>query len=142
MPASFPCAAAKPTFVSLTFRGGVCKVTVVCLNGAGVQFQDPGGAGYLPVAAGYVRRGVGAGRGRCLVPCGVPCGVPARFALVLSSCWALLLVVFTATDHLCFIMPLRFIRAGSAIVGPLSGSQRALTLAVCGQEPWHSGMES
>ena len=37
-------------------------------------------------------------------------GVPARFALVLSSCWALLLVVFTATDHLCFIMPLRFIR--------------------------------
>ena len=75
-------------------------------------------------------------------PCGVPCGVPARFALVLSSCWALLLVVFTATDHLCFIMPLRFIRAGSAIVGPLSGSQRALTLAVCGQEPWHSGMES
>ena len=78
----------------------MCKVTVVCLNGAGVQFQDPGGAGYLPVAAGYVRRGVGAGRGRCLVPCGVPCGVPARFALVLSSCWALLLVVFTATDHL------------------------------------------
>ena len=47
-----------------------------------------------------------------------------------------------STDHLCFIMPLRFIRAGSAIVGPLSGSQRALTLAVCGQEPWHSGMES
>ena len=69
-------------------------------------------------------------------------GVPARFALVLSSCWALLLVVFTATDHLCFIMHLRFIRAGSAIVGPLLGSQRALTLAVCGQEPWHSGMES
>ena len=63
-------------------------------------------------------------------------GVPARFAFVLSSCWALLLVVFTATDHLCFI------RAGSAIVGPLLGSQRALTLAVCGQEPWHSGMES
>ena len=106
MPASFPCAAAKPTFVSLTFRGGVCKVTVVCLNGAGVQFQDPGGAGYLPVAAGYVRRGVGAGRGRCLVQ--QIDGMPARFALVLSSCTALLLVVFTATDHLCFI------RAGSA----------------------------
>jgi hypothetical protein len=125
VPASFPCAAAKPTFVSLTFRGGVCKVTVVCLNGAGVQFQDPGGAGYLPVAAGYVRRGVGAGRGRCLVPCGVPCGVPARFALVLSSCWALLLVVFTATDHLCFI------RAGSAFVGPLSGSQRGMQWTLC-----------
>ena len=31
-----------------------------------------------------------------------------------------MLVVFTATDHLCFI------RAGSAIVGPLLGSQRAL----------------
>ena len=41
--------------------------------------------------------------------------VPARFALVLSSCWALLLVVFTATDHLCFI------RAGSAFVGPFLG---------------------
>ena len=96
----------------------------------------------MPVTYRLRRVMFGAGRGRCLVPCGVPCGVLARFALVLSSCWALLLVVFTATDHLCFIMPLRFIRAGSAIVGPLSGSQRALTLAVCGQEPWHSGMES